>query len=392
MKIAIFNGGGQVDYLYGLVSGLSLFKDDKLDVLDMDITMHNFSDFENVTFFPVYRYHRRNSSALAKSKNIARFYLLQLWYIISKKPRILHFQWLDRYILIDRIILPLIARMKGHKIVLTVHNINAAKRDGNDSMINRFSLRIIYRISDHLLVHTINSKDELIKEFGIKESKVSVVKHGMNNKVTQKGLTRYNSRDQLGINQSKKVILFFGNMDYYKGLDLLIDSLNYITNTIKNDVRLIIAGNSKSPEFTQQIVQKIEESQFHNKIDIRIGYIPDKEVEAYFMASDCIVLPYRNIYQSGVIFMAYTFGLPIIVTDIGNFKNDMIVGDTGFLIPDNTPEEIGKSISEYFKSELYENLEENRRKIKAWAEKTYSWTSIGAETRKIYSKLLNQDN
>jgi glycosyltransferase involved in cell wall biosynthesis len=388
MRITIFNGAGQVDYMYGLVSGLAQRHDDSIDVLDIDITKDLFTPFQNVRYFKVFNKIPYNSTFIAKGKNIIRFYSLQIWYIVSHKPRVVHFQWLDRYILIDRIILPGLARMRGHKVVLTVHNINAGKRDNRDHWFNRLSLRILYKIANHLIVHTSQSKNELLLEFPISESKVTVIRHGMNNRVSRKGLTTIQSRSALNIGSAEKVVLFFGNIDHYKGLDLLIGSLDYLPKEFVTDFRLLIAGNSKIAEYTNSIIEMIEKSDLKTKISSRISHIPDDEVEQYFMAADCIILPYRRIYQSGVVFMAYAFGLPIIVRDVGNFRNDLIEGETGFIINGNTPEEISRSITNYFDSDLYKNLPETREIIKNWAWKNYSWDIIGVETRKLYESLF----
>ncbi len=387
MKITIFNGAGQVDYMYGLVSGLAQFHEDTIDVLDSDNTKELFIPFKNVNYYPVFTITPRKTPFLIKFNNVVKFYFLQFRYILNHKPRIIHFQWLDRFILVDRVLLPVLARLCRHKVVLTVHNINAAKRDDRDNLFNRTSLRILYRTAHLLIVHTPQSKIELLKEFNVKESKISVVKHGMNNRVTRKGITSAQSRDILKTGATEKVVLFFGNIDHYKGLDLLIESLNFLSNDFLADFRLLIAGNSKIAEYTNSIVEKIDKSGFKDKISHRIGYIPDQEVEQYFMAADCILLPYRNIYQSGVIFMAYAFGLPVIVTDIGNFRNDISEGETGFLIPSNKPEDLSKAMEAYFCSDLYKNLPETREQIKEWAWKNYSWDSIGAETRKLYKSL-----
>lgn len=392
MRINIFNGAGQVDYLYGLVSGLAQFDDDTIDVLDADLTRHLFLPFRNVRYHAVFNKIPRDADFRTKAGNSVRFYTLQIVHLLRSKPGIVHFQWLDRFILVDRIFLPLLARLRGHKVVVTVHNINAGKRDNRDSWLNRFSLTTLYRLSSHLIVHTVQSKDELLHEFPIKPEKVSVIKHGMNNRVFQQGMSTAEAREKLGLKQNHKVILFFGNIDNYKGLDLLIDSLEHLNPDIQDEVRLTIAGNSKVASYTESIKAAIAASRFSEKISSRIEHIPDDEVEQYFMAADCIVLPYRNIYQSGVIFMAYTFGLPIIVSDIGNFRNDMIVGRTGLLLNNNTPEEIGKEISVYFGSSLYLNLPETRKQIKDWAWDNYSWNSIGQETRKLYQSLLEHRN
>ncbi|MFH1119566.1 MAG: glycosyltransferase [Bacteroidota bacterium] len=387
MNISVFNGAGQVDYMYGLVSGLAKHKTDNIDVLDVDLTRDIFQSFSNVNYFPVFRVLPRSSSIVAKGVNTLRFYYLQLWFLMSRKKRVVHFQWLDRFKYIDRIVLPLTARLFGHRVVLTVHNINAGKRDNRDSWGNRLSLKILYRLANSLIVHTEKSKEELMFEFPINEAKISVIRHGMNNRVTITGLTSGQARKQLKIGEGEKVVLFFGNIDFYKGLDLLLDCYNQLPESFLKDSRLLIAGNSKSPDYTKLILDKISSQRIKERVIARISYIPDQEVEQYFMAADCIVLPYRNIYQSGVIFMAYSFGLPVIVSDIGNFRNDMVEGKTGFLINSNEPDQISNTLLSYFESSLYRNLAETRESIKSWAWQNYSWDIIGSETRRLYESI-----
>ncbi|KAF0201987.1 MAG: glycosyl transferase group [Bacteroidetes bacterium] len=387
MNISVFNGTGQVDYMYGLVSGLACNKNDSIDVLDVDLTQELFSGFENVNYVPVFKYYPRSASVAVKTINILRYYLLQFWFLVSHKPRIIHFQWLDRHIVIDRIILPAIARLFGHKVVLTVHNINAGKRDNRDTSINRLTLRTLYRLSNKLIVHTPQSKVELMNEFPVAESKIEVIKHGMNNRVAKKGTTTAQARLHFGLNEDDKVILFFGNIDYYKGLDILIESLLILNKDRNCNYKVLIAGNSKSPEYTAQVLEKAADPRLKGCIDAKIQYIPDEDVELYFMASDCIVLPYRNIYQSGVIFMAYTFGLPLIVTDVGNFRNDVIEGKTGFLVKPEDPEDLAKIIADYFKTDLYTELEKTREEIQNWAWQNYSWEVIGSKTRELYLSI-----
>lgn len=389
MNISILNGTGQVDYLYGLVSGLAVNPSNQIDVLDIDLREDLFGHFQNVNYYPVFKPQLRSDPFYFKIKNLARYYSSQFWYIVSHKKRIVHFQWLDRHKIIDRILLPLLARLRGHKIVLTVHNINAGKRDNHDTWLNRFTLTIVYKLAHRLIVHTPQSKQELMHEFNITDSKIVVIKHGMNNRVSQRGITNQEAKAHFGIHNDEKVLLFFGNIDYYKGLDILIDSLFFLPENISEKVRILIAGNSKSAEYTNQVLKKTEGNPLHNKISAHIKYIPDSEVEYYFKAADCIVLPYRAIYQSGVIFMAYTFGLPLIVTDVGNFKNDVIEGKTGFLVEPENPEKLSAVISGYFQSDLYKNLENTRASIQDWAWKNYSWEAIGVETRALYESITH---
>lgn len=391
MKVTICNGGGQADYLYGLVSGLHETSISHIDVLDIDRSKEIFDNFQKVKFHSVYRYQNKGSSFIKKGSNTIRYYCLQIKHFLGAKPRVVHFQWLNRFYIADRIIIPLIARLKGHKVVLTVHNVNAGKRDNNDTWYNRVTLKVLYGLCNHLIVHTPGSRDELIRDFHIKKSKISVVKHGMNNKVTVTGISEIKARERLNIATDRKVILFFGNIDHYKGLDILIESLPLLSDEIKDKITVIIAGNIKSQEYNKKITGLIFKSPLKDRIIKFTRYISDEEIEPLFEASDCIALPYRDIYQSGVLFMAYNFGIPPVVTRVGNFGNDIQHGKTGLISDEISAGSLADSLEYFFSSPLYSNKDETRKYIKNWAQKNYSWNSIGQVTLGIYEKLLQNE-
>lgn len=387
MKISILNGGGQTDYMYGLVSGLSQFDNVLIYVLDSSANTSLFSKNRNVKFVDVIKVLPPKSQLLAKAKNILRFYFKQFYHLTFSKRGIAHFQWLDRFYIPDRILLPIWARIMGHKVVLTVHNVNSKKRDNNDTWLNLVTLKGIYLISNKLIVHTSQSKKELLQDFSVKERKISILRHGTNNKVEIKGINAVQARNGLKLSTSDKILLFFGNIDYYKGVDLLLDSISFLPKNLEANIHILIAGNSKSAEYTELIKKKIFNDNLQNKVTTNIHHIPDKDVETYFMAADCIVLPYRNIYQSGVIFMAYTFGLPVIVPNIGNFQNDIVNGKTGLLACSNEPKDLAIAITTFFESSIYKNLKNTRDYIKEWASREYSWENIGKETKNLYESL-----
>ena len=92
----------------------------------------------------------------------------------------------------------------------------------------------------------------------------------------------------------------------------------------------------------------------------RADYIPDDETEVYFKAADVLVLPYRHIYQSGVLFLGYSFGLPVLAADVGSLKDEIIEGKTGFVFRPEDPVDLAKTIEQYFASDLFTNLSSRR--------------------------------
>jgi glycosyltransferase involved in cell wall biosynthesis len=108
----------------------------------------------------------------------------------------------------------------------------------------------------------------------------------------------------------------------------------------------------------------------------------------YFKAADVLVLPYKAIFQSGVLFLAYSFGLPVVATDVGSFREDIVKGQTGFLCRPDDPADLARAVRTYFASELYENLSIRRRELKNYANRTYSWHAVADLTCQGYARML----
>ena len=125
-------------------------------------------------------------------------------YAATAKPRIFHILWNNKFETFDRTLLMLYYRLLGKRIVLTAHNVNAGKRDSKDTFLNRLTLRIQYRLADHIFVHTEKMKLELIEEFGVRESRVTVIPFGINNAVPNTDLAPSEAKQRLGIPKWRK--------------------------------------------------------------------------------------------------------------------------------------------------------------------------------------------
>jgi glycosyltransferase involved in cell wall biosynthesis len=279
-------------------------------------------------------------------------------------------------------------KLLGKWIVLTAHNVNTRKRDGTDSWLNRWSLRIQYQLSDHIFVHTDKMKAELLSDFGVGEHKVSVIPFGVNNTAPKTDLTSSAAKRALGIADSDKAILCFGQIAPYKGLEYLVTAF---AGLLKEDgnYRLIIAGKPKwNHVYWNRIEQLMIDDGVRHRVIERIEHVPDDETELYFKAADVLVLPYTQVFQSGVIFLGYSFGLPAIVTDVGSLREEIVEGKTGFVCKPRDPSDLARVIKDYFDSELFRNLETRRAEIKTYANERYSWEKVAAQTTGVYSRLL----
>ena len=393
MKVTLLAGGaGDIYYELGLLSGL-ISKGIAVHYIGSD-SMKDAEILrnENVDFYNLRGSQNPHASKREKIARILKYYLRLIRYATKTDSKIFHIQWLNKFIYFDRVFLNVYYKILGKRLVFTAHNVNAGVRDGKDTYFNRLTLKFMYKIVDHIIVHTDRMKRQLIEDFNIRESKVTVIPYGINNMVFKSQLTTMEARTRLGLSLNEKVLLFFGIIKPYKGLENLLLALS--NQEEKSDAcKLIIAGmvDKDYGEYWQKLKTIITENNLNDHIIEQTEFIPDEDVEIYFKAADVLILPYKYIFQSGILFLALNFGLPIIATDVGSLREFIIEGRIGFICRPEDPNDLAEKIDLYFNSILYKDLSVNREKIKEYANERYSWVKIAEQTYTIYKDILQTD-
>jgi glycosyltransferase involved in cell wall biosynthesis len=319
------------------------------------------------------------------------YYARLIRYAAIAKPRIFHILWNNKFEIIDRTLLLLYYKALGKKIVLTVHNVNAGSRDGTDTAINRVTLRIQYRLADHLFVHTEKMKAQLVADWSVPEYAITVVPFGINNAVPDTAMTPAEARQRLGIGAGERAILFFGTIAPYKGLEYLVAAFERLA-AIDHDYRLIIAGKPKmGSEPYWNAIRRTIDGMTRGRVIEKIEFVPDEDTELYFKAADVLILPYTEIFQSGVLFLGYSFGLPAIVADVGSLRDDVIEGKSGLVCRARDSADLARVIDKYFETGLYADLSTRRRQIREYAATQHSWDTVSETTRSVYATLLAND-
>jgi len=169
------------------------------------------------------------------------------------------------------------------------------------------------------------------------------------------------SKAKMGLT-GKKVILFFGLIRQYKGLDVLIRANKYLKEKLSG-YQILICGESYQDE--NKYNKLIKENSKNNEIRWINQYIPDSEVSTYFSASDVVVLPYKNASQSGIIPLSYSYKRPVIASDIKGIQEMIIDQETGFLFEKNNSEALSESIIDFFsnKKNYNENIIDFRKQF-----------------------------
>jgi D-inositol-3-phosphate glycosyltransferase len=380
--------GGAPHYEAGLIAGLAEHNVNVNVIGGDDLADTSVLRNPKVCFLNFYGKSERGTALWRKILRIITVYLKLMTHVATSNARLIHIQWHYKLPFLDRTVLNFYYKLLGKKLVFTAHNIDAAARDGKQSWANRVTLRFHYQMMDRIIVHTEQMKAELNQGFGIPDSKITVIPHGVMSAVPETQLTKDGAREWLGLTNESRVILAFGLIAPYKGLEYLVAALARLRKEDKKFF-LVIAGRIKEcQDYWDGVMALIEREELAGNVVTHLGHIPDESVEVFFKAADVLAMPYRSIFQSGVLFLAYRFGLPVIATDVGSLKNDLIEGKAGFVSKVDDSADLARTIEVFFASDMFANPEKKRREIREYASARYSWSSIANQTRQVYESVL----
>lgn len=391
LEIALLTGCQDKSYALGLAMALSS-KDVRTDVIGNDrVDSQEYHTIRNLKFLNFGGILDIDASFLSKLHSLLSYYIGLIRYVTFGSPKVLHVLWNSKFEYFDRTFLMIYFKLLGKRIVLTAHNVNKAKRDSEDSLLNRLTLRFQYHLSDTVFVHTERMKNELIKEFGAKGNAVRVIPFGVYSSLPNTDLTPGVAKKRLGLTNQERTILFFGRIVPYKGLEYLLAAFEGVHARNPN-YRLIIAGEPMNghQRYIAEIQRTIDGSDYRERVIQKLQFIRDEETELYFKAADALVLPYKNIFQSGVLFVSYTYGLPVIGADVGSFREDILEGKTGYVFKPGDPADLADAIETYFESDLYKGLDRNRQEIRDYVTARHSWDTVATLTLDAYAALLRR--
>jgi glycosyltransferase involved in cell wall biosynthesis len=387
VSIGLVTGGSDKPYAVGLATALGA-RGVSIDFIGSDeLDCSEVRCVPNLTFLNLRGDQREAAPAWKKACRVVSYYGRLLHYAATGTPRILHILWNNRFELFDRTVLMLYYRALGKRIVFTAHNVNAAARNGDDSWLNRASLRIQYHLCDHVFVHTAAMKQQLQAGFGVPESRISVVPFGINDTIPRTGISRRVARRQLGIAENERALLCFGQIAPYKGLECLVEAVSMLAER-GEPVKVILAGKVKrgSEGYWRRTQCLIADLGIGDLVAESIGFIPDEQVEPYFCAADAVVLPYVDIFQSGVPFLAFSFGIPVIATDVGSLRED-VTNETGLLCRPKDSADLARAILAFYQSGLHPSSPEVQARIRRFAEERHSWEAVSDRTMAVYASL-----
>ena len=280
---------------------------------------------------------------------------------------ILHVQWWSWPLAPIYWVILKVARFRGKKIIMTVHNLVPHENAGFKKIMNTSVLHLAVRF----IVHSRVQVEVLQRRYP--KTHVKIIPHGILSGL-QSGLTRPQARQELAISAEKKVILFFGNIRPYKGLDNLLRAVHELR---KRDSRILLIIAGQCWEDWKKYKSIIDELDLSSCILRLQGFLSEEQVETVFKASDLLVLPYKAFdAQSGVGALSLFYELPLMVSKIGGLIEMTL--DESFVFWPGDIEEMAEKIRKFFSQS-----EDHAAKIHE-LKKEFDWKKIAEETVKFY--------
>jgi len=370
---------------FGIGNDYSLHICKFLKRADIDIGLVVIEDkIDNgTTDYPLFPISPSKSKSISKYKKIFKYYiyLFGIYKLIrQEKYNVIHFQFFQKK-RIDSLYFAMLKLMRI-KLAFTVHDITPL----NKSKLDHFFNLLVYKTADILFVHSNSNKRTLAQQIKLDEEKIKVMPHGdFDNYIPDRIATKSEARKIFSLSQEHNVILFFGAIKEYKGLDILLNSLSFASMKI-NNLTLIIAGMPDPIELKLEYKNMISKLPKEIKVIYHAEFIPSTEISKYFIASDVVVLPYRRVTHSGIPHMAYTFGRPVIATNVGDFEEIIEEGKSGLVVSSNSHEKLSEKIIQAFSDRL--KLEEMGKYARNLCATKYSWKDSAEALIPVYEKMI----
>jgi glycosyltransferase involved in cell wall biosynthesis len=282
----------------------------------------------------------------------------------ARSADVVHFQWLPVQH-IDGHLLPRGRGGGGPKLVITAHDVLPREpRRGQ-----RSAQRRLYERFDAIVVHSEHGRNRLVGELAIDPDCVHVISHGV-----FAHLAEVPSQPP-PFQTDKPVVLCFGLMRPYKGIDVLLEAWRGI-----QDAELWVAG---MPRMDIAHLRAIAPP----NVRFMPRFITDSELPAYFQRADLVVLPYREIDQSGVLFTALAFGKPLLLSDVGGFPEIAATG-AARIVPAGDAGALRGALEELLGDPVA--LAELASRARDAAAGQYGWSTIARRTLDLYASLLGE--
>lgn len=268
-----------------------------------------------------------------------------------------------------------VARMTKNKGITNISILDNVrpheKRPGDDWLINFFLKQ------NHGFIVMSNTVLNDLQEYH-KNPVYRLVNHPLYDHFPERVERNY-ACEQLKIDHNRKVILFFGFIRDYKGLDILLEAIE----TLPDDYLLLIAGEVYGSFDSYN--ELIKSKNLYHKVKLFVRYIEDREVSLLFSAADVCMLPYKTATQSGIVGISYHYNLPIIATNVGGLKEMIAPFGTGLVVDRPEQHLLSAALADYFNMKMRPQFETNIELYKQQA----TWDNLANNIIELYDAIKN---
>ncbi|MFC7115150.1 glycosyltransferase [Natronoarchaeum sp. GCM10025703] len=264
----------------------------------------------------------RTGEEPVKAENVQRrlaWYDPVSWLRLGLDPDIdlIHAQWWSYPLAVPYVVVFAVGKARGKTILLTVHNVEPHEQ----TRLKMFLNAAVYRFADEHVVHSDRNRKQLTDGRPISPEDVHVIPHPTIGP-DRRGVTATEALSWLNLDEDADVVLFFGNVREYKGLDSLVEMVAALQEN--RDIELVVAGKSWVNWSNYEAL--IAEQDLTEHVHRFPGYIPEADLEYFFTAADVVALPYDYFdAQSGVAELADHFETPTVGYDVGGLADQVDV-------------------------------------------------------------------
>lgn len=298
-------------------------------------------------------------------------WLTAFWRIRRYGPDLLVVQWWTTFLAPCFLGLLYLYRraFPGFPVLALCHNVLPHETHWLDSMLTR----AVLSLATHHVVHSREDKARLLAL--LPHARVRVLEFPPYRSFASLRYERAQARHLLGLDQERPVLLFFGFVRPYKGLECLIRAVHRVTRHIP--VHLLVVGEFW--EDKRKYVRQIQDMGLSSYVTIVDRYVPNEEVGLYFGAANVVVLPYLETSQSAVLQVAFEMGVPVIASDVGGLRESVRNGVDGLLVRPGDSAALACAILRFFR----ERLEPEMRRHILERQGVDRWGSIVAEIERV---------
>ena len=336
---------------------------------------------DHVDYRSIFSYSSKKGK-LAKVLGYCRSMMSICMAMIKERPDIVHIQWLRLWCL-DYLFACLV-KLMGIKLVFTAHNV----LPHNPKRGDKWKYKLYYRLASAIIVHTRCTRSELINDFGVDETKINVIPHGMldyqvNSVDVKKRCEELRARHN--IKAGDIVFTCLGYQYKYKGVEMIVDVWDNVTELNSNpNIHLLIVGKNRNVD-----PAVFERLKCYSNAFFLDEQLSNLDFDAYMLLSSVTLLPYITISQSGLMFSALNSNIPILVSNIGGLTDPLQYANVGWNIGAPTYENLKTALLDLVAdSGKIDNIVSSKEEFDKIRD-VYSWNKISSLTSALYRRLTD---